>query len=271
MIMPLPSRLALKPEALIPVQLKENAYILIVRLKNYAKHTLNILLLKLSESNLEVLSALYNAKHASWLLLISSNEATDVIDAAYSLEKLDNVKSVEILKLTLSNLVNHAGYLKSYGFNLSLFYEKTFVNMLNELRAKWGSGGEALTYYLGYEYGVLSFLRLQRLSGMLNLKLKRRELYDLTTRILCTYSGDVNLVKFDEAGAKVLLRVYNLFECTPFKGKQNRENSQFYRGAISGLSSKAFGLDMVAREVKCVAKGDEYCEFEVSEATRAWS
>ena len=50
------------------------------------------------------------------------------------------------------------------------------------------------------------------------------------------------------------MRLHGNFECTPFIGTRDRPVSHLIRGALAG---KEFRV----REVKCIAKGDEYCEF----------
>ena len=58
-----------------------------------------------------------------------------------------------------------------------------------------------------------------------------------------------------------MIRLYGNFECTPFKGKRDRPMSHLIRGGLAGVFREAYGREFMVREVKCIAKGDEYCEF----------
>ena len=55
----------------------------------------------------------------------------------------------------------------------------------------------------------------------------------------------------------------DLFECSPFKGKMQESTSHFFRGYLSGVVSKALGKELIAREERCIAKGDGTCYFVV--------
>ena len=56
------------------------------------------------------------------------------------------------------------------------------------------------------------------------------------------------------ASLRFVIRLHGNFECTPFIGTRDRPVSHLIRGALAGREFRV-------REVKCIAKGDEYCEF----------
>ena len=60
--------------------------------------------------------------------------------------------------------------------------------------------------------------------------------------------------------------VYDGFECSLFRGSgRNKPMGFFTRGMLVGWLSGFWGVDysrISSRETKCIAKGDEYCEFE---------
>jgi len=73
------------------------------------------------------------------------------------------------------------------------------------------------------------------------------------------------LVKWDEKNLEFVVRFYDNFECEMAEGKKEA-NSQFIRGMASGSLSELFGAKLLAKETKCIAKGDEYCEFVICKA-----
>jgi predicted hydrocarbon binding protein len=49
-----------------------------------------------------------------------------------------------------------------------------------------------------------------------------------------------------------------------FKGSSEPQ-SHYIRGVLDGFFSSLFKVEMEAKETKCIAKGDPYCEFEIKE------
>jgi predicted hydrocarbon binding protein len=58
------------------------------------------------------------------------------------------------------------------------------------------------------------------------------------------------------------IKVTNSFNAIGYE-KVDKPVCHFLRGIIAGASSIVTGREMHCLEIKCVAKGDEYCEFEV--------
>ena len=61
---------------------------------------------------------------------------------------------------------------------------------------------------------------------------------------------------------EVAIKVYDSSECELFKGSKKCE-SHLIRGMLAGWFSQLFRKEVKVREVKCIAKGDSYCQFEV--------
>ncbi|MCS7365815.1 MAG: 4-vinyl reductase, partial [archaeon GB-1867-035] len=68
-----------------------------------------------------------------------------------------------------------------------------------------------------------------------------------------------------EEDDKIIIKAKDLFECSSVQVVKNKPNSQFFRGYLSGVASILWEKEMVAEEVKCIAKGDDYCEFIIKE------
>lgn len=56
-----------------------------------------------------------------------------------------------------------------------------------------------------------------------------------------------------------VIKMRDSFECIGLKSK--RPASYFFRGVMSGLLGELWKAEVIASEVKCIARGDGYCEF----------
>ncbi|MEM4790420.1 MAG: hypothetical protein QXS92_01320 [Thermofilum sp.] len=78
--------------------------------------------------------------------------------------------------------------------------------------------------------------------------------------------GILEIIRVDDAAREAVARVHHSFECELFRGAGEPRGS-FVRGMLAGWLAERWGVtfeEMVAREEKCVAKGDEYCEYKFS-------
>jgi predicted hydrocarbon binding protein/predicted amino acid-binding ACT domain protein len=74
----------------------------------------------------------------------------------------------------------------------------------------------------------------------------------------------VEIVNLDEEKRSATLRLFDNWECGMFKGSSEPQ-SHLIRGLLAGFFSSLFKVEVEAKETKCIAKGDPYCEFEVKE------
>ena len=61
------------------------------------------------------------------------------------------------------------------------------------------------------------------------------------------------------------VRVYESFECSVFKGS-DKPRGAMMRGLLAGFIAAIWDAeldDIGVEEVKCIAKGDEYCEYKI--------
>ena len=65
-----------------------------------------------------------------------------------------------------------------------------------------------------------------------------------------------------------IIKVYDLFECLPFKGKLMVPRSHFFRGYLAGVFKNLFEANYTVKEIACIAKGDPYCRFIVARKER---
>ncbi|MEM2940788.1 MAG: 4-vinyl reductase [Thermoproteota archaeon] len=82
----------------------------------------------------------------------------------------------------------------------------------------------------------------------------------LRARALMFGWARMEIVTFNEVKRRAVIRVFDNWECSIFKGS-NEPQSHFIRGILAGFFNAIFGEGFYAAEVKCIAKGDSYCEF----------
>ena len=131
--------------------------------------------------------------------------------------------------------------------------------MFNWLDKTFGSGGHAILFDMGETAGRESAKKLRESYGLKGC--------DLIEAFLALHVAagwfSYEVVECNEEELRFVIRLHGNFECTPFIGKRDRPMSHLIRGGLAGVFKEAYGRDFRVREVKCIAKGDEYCEFVV--------
>jgi predicted hydrocarbon binding protein len=79
-------------------------------------------------------------------------------------------------------------------------------------------------------------------------------------------NGKMKVIKWDVKKSTMIYRVYES-AISKVYGKTDHAVDQIPRGWFAGASCIFFNKDVDAVEVKCMAKGDEYCEFIVKPKT----
>ena len=121
----------------------------------------------------------------------------------------------------------------------------------------FGTGAHAILFDMGEQAGRLVAAKLMELY-----KLGGRDAIEAFLAIhgAAGWFGH-EIVKYDEERLEFVIRLHDNFECVPFKNKKDRPMSHLVRGGLAGVFSGIYGRDFEVEEVKCLAKGDPYCEF----------
>lgn len=145
------------------------------------------------------------------------------------------------------------------GERVVIFRKPVYEALLNGIRKKFGSAGEAMLYYQGFSIGFEIYDAYVKIAKSERLE----DLIEVAKAVNMTLGwGIADKVKVDVEKGTAMLRTYLNFECE--LGENNgRPYSQFYRGAIAGIFTRFFGKDVKVTETRCIAKGDPYCEFVV--------
>jgi len=143
--------------------------------------------------------------------------------------------------------------------------EQGIKGIICGLRKRLGSAAEAIQYFLGFEAGLEYGKSHIKLGKALGIK-KASEIFSKISAPLFTPIGFglMEVVKITDEPPYALIRVYRCFECECCDEKTERPYSHLVRGMSAGLFTSLFKTEMFARETKCIAKGDPYCEFKIT-------
>jgi predicted hydrocarbon binding protein len=174
------------------------------------------------------------------------------------------VKSVKLIKPVHDKFVGD-----TYHFPLIIsderavmFRKEIYEGIFKGVRSQFDTAGEAFLYYIGFETGKRAYLSYVKLSERDDVE----ALINTAKAVNMTLGwGIIKDVQMNEKSKTATITLLENFECDLARG-YGKTYSQFYRGAIAGIFTEHFKEEMKAEETKCIAKGDPYCQFEVSRA-----
>jgi len=203
----------------------------------------------LSEHGIRLLSCIVQSHpdrhrvHATLFLDLTESDLATA-DLLSRLRHIPHIKKIELLDVPLTH-----GEARLIVFTLEDMYR--LFGMLREL----GSGGLAIMYHMGYKAGEALAQKLATYFDS-----SRRALEYMLLYYESLGHGRFKLESYiDKTYCRVVVR--ELLECLGVRNE--KPNSQVFRGMLAGFLSKLWGKEVEVREIKCLALGDPYCEFEV--------
>lgn len=79
--------------------------------------------------------------------------------------------------------------------------------------------------------------------------------------MIFSYRGKIENLVIEFESKRGSLKVYDLFESKTSIGEFATPKCHFFRGFLAGFLSQLLETNIRVFEVKCIAKGDLYCEF----------
>ncbi|RLE57098.1 MAG: hypothetical protein DRJ30_00625 [Candidatus Methanomethylicota archaeon] len=150
----------------------------------------------------------------------------------------------------------------SWGWRLLLFNANRLKHSFKTLMEEFGSGISTMIFYQGFLYGVEITRWLKDITK--SIEITRREILELIIKLYRSHGfGIAELEEYNLKNRIIKIKVEDSFET--FKEKMKTSTCQFSRGFWSGVISEIFKTKMKADEVKCVSKGDDFCEFYIRE------
>jgi len=187
----------------------------------------------------------------------------DLVERAKNIDFVEEIKVIEpkvkgFIADTVSNPLKIG---ESRAILLRDIGTKGFVV---DLRKRLGSAAEAILYYLGFEAGLEFGKSHKQIGKKLGIQDNVQIFKDISASMfICVGYGIMEVIRLEENPPKGRIRVYNCFECELGKGS-GKPYSHLVRGMTAGVLTKLFGKTVAVREVKCIAKGDSYCEYEIT-------
>ena len=183
------------------------------------------------------------------------------IDMSAFLEQLrsmDVVENVVMLEPEIPGLIVDVAHfpLRFLGQDVVIIDLVMVGSMFSRLYEVFETGASVILYEMGYRAGRTTAEEIMR-YGLRGLEALRAIMAFGIARGWCV----PELVEWDEEAPRLVMRLWDNFECKPVAGKKDRPNSHLMRGIIAGLLEVLTGKKVKVKEVKCVAKGDDYCEF----------
>jgi predicted hydrocarbon binding protein len=121
-----------------------------------------------------------------------------------------------------------------------------------------GEKASNILYQSGFHGGTLSSKKYRDVFGLSNEEIIRF-MMEMGSQIGW---GRFELERFDSAKKRLVVKVYY----SPFAeayGPSSKPVCHMIRGVLGGMASSVFGKGIESKEISCLARGDEYCRFEI--------
>jgi predicted hydrocarbon binding protein len=149
----------------------------------------------------------------------------------------------------------------SSGHRAMFMTAEAFQGMLGQIRKVFSTGGKLIIYEEGLASGKGNANQILSVFG-----------YEFTVshvgELIYLYSingmGRPEIVMMDIDQKKAIIRLYDNIECLNIKSE--KPFSEYIRGHICGIGNVLFKVETKCIETKCIAVGNEFCEFEIRAA-----
>jgi predicted hydrocarbon binding protein len=133
-----------------------------------------------------------------------------------------------------------------------------FKEMEKTVKKVFSTGADTFLYELGYDHGLPTWENLFR-----TFKVGDSKDLDYALQIYNAVGWcRPRVLSYDKSRGTARIRLDDNFECEA--QRWGKPASQFVRGHFAGAISALDGRKHMCLETRCVAKGDEFCEFELT-------
>ena len=179
-------------------------------------------------------------------------------ELAAALKQLDVVVELEIREAEVPGLIVDAAHfpLLFLGQEVVIIDLRMIGHMFSRLDEVFGTGASVILYEMGVRAGKVI------VEEVVECGIREEDVLKVLAALgVARGWGITEILSWDPRAVRLVLRVWENFECKPLAGRKRKPHSHFMRGVIAGIVSKLTGQPVKVREVKCLAKGDPYCEF----------
>lgn len=155
-------------------------------------------------------------------------------------------------------IINEQNFPLLSGSERSIVLQSSAVEyMFRRICEVYGSGAAVIQHEMGASLGASSIRRTCESFGVTGMKALKVNLAER----LAEGWGISDIQEYDEKQGRVTVRVVDLFECLPLRGRCDRCNSHFFRGYLKGVLDFLFERKVTVAEFECIARGDPQCVF----------
>jgi predicted hydrocarbon binding protein len=238
---------------------RKKNYHIYLRLKNSigAIAEASQLLKKASISVLGGITSVYDGEGTWSFFAESEKTGLTASDVSSILRKAKHVIDVSVEEDSEGFLVDTTFPLRwNTGEKAVLIRHAFIVSMLDTIREKFGSVGEAIIYEEGVVLGREGFREIIKKIGQ---DFAKKHVDQMVRFYNAVGWGMVKIVHSNILEPRILLWVYESFECSGHSSKGTY--SRFFRGHLAGAFSSLFGIEMDCTETRCISSGNDKCEF----------
>ena len=205
----------------------------------------------------------HSGEHTCYVIVDAKGRMGSLERVAERIRSVEGVEDVKVYR-PLEGLLTTMPFdiLEFSGQRAVVFVRPFFTAFVRTIQESLGPSGSAILYHMGVYLGREAFRGHLRFAGD-----KKRALFVTRDLFGACGLGKVEIAKLDEMSEAALVRVWNNFECELFAGS-GRPSSHFIRGVIAGWLSAYFDKEMYAEETRCIAMGDDVCEFRIEKQRR---
>jgi len=221
------------------------------------------------ENHVNILNGFHNAPSASkegglWSFFADFTETKmSPPEFAAKLKALPSVSEVEFHESNNGFLVDLFHFPPTVGGVPSIIVRReTLSKLLDRVREILGPGpvAKVLLAEMGISAGKFAY---QGLKATLGEGIVKEQFEQLTSLYTAAGWGVAKILEINYESKHAVIRLSQNFECQPHKGNGNEAYSHFVRGDLAGWFGEVFRTRIECTERRCVAKGDEFCEFSI--------
>ena len=155
--------------------------------------------------------------------------------------------------------------LKTYGERAIIISASFMQEMFDEFKKIAGSGAEAMIWHLGYMGGYRGIKNIAEFfEKMAKRKLSNYEIVKVfLTALRSNGWGVFEVSAWNEVSGEFTFKVWESFESAHIKSKRETPQCFFISGLLCGIVKGLVDKETTPKETKCIAIGDEYCEFHI--------
>ena len=170
------------------------------------------------------------------------------------IRKVEGVKEVRVIKPIVNLLIDPYLFPQVTGNKRAIVIDYPgILGTSRELRRRIGNTARIVLFHIGYEIGKRIFVDYIKDKG-----LTAEEILNLISKLIIGYGWGVA-----EQVKEMTIRVYDYWECSAIRGEYKEPQGFILKGLLTGVYESFTGKKVKVIETKCVAKGDEYCEFKI--------